>query len=183
MISSSRHVFSNRKHLFVIRIASGAVSPVQPETTMQDDSDEEEFVYPGDSASSPRSLTPPLQFEEAPSPPPFSEHSIPSRNPSEHPPSTKKTPTLEQLEDLHAASASGDLKRVQSVFGRAVEVGEVDPFALANDASPRTGLTATHTAASRGFLDIVKWCMSLRISDLHLLIFLGNSGGGMRSNT
>ncbi|KAH9940598.1 hypothetical protein B0H21DRAFT_794571 [Amylocystis lapponica] len=42
-------------------------------------------------------------------------------------------------------------------FRRAVQSGDVEPFALANDASSRTGLTALHAASSRGYLDIVKW--------------------------
>jgi ankyrin repeat protein len=40
-----------------------------------------------------------------------------------------------------------------------LEAGNVEPFSLSNDASPRTGFTALHAAASRGYLDIVIWCI------------------------
>jgi hypothetical protein len=43
------------------------------------------------------------------------------------------------------------------LFKNALESGDVEPFALANDASSRTGLTALHAAASRGYLEIVRW--------------------------
>ncbi|KAF9498477.1 hypothetical protein BDN71DRAFT_382874 [Pleurotus eryngii] len=39
----------------------------------------------------------------------------------------------------------------------ALETGDVQPFNLANHASTRTGSTALHAAASRGYLDIVQW--------------------------
>lgn len=140
-----------------LRIASGSVSPVPPEPTMNDDSDDEEFVYPGASPSPTESPSPPSHSEVVTSPLSSAPSGLPS--PSLSVPPAKKHPSPEQLEELHTASASGDLKRVQSVFKRAVEVGEVESFALANDASPRTGLTALHAAASRGYLSIVKWCM------------------------
>ena len=178
---------------------------------MHDESDEEEFIYPGSEANaSPAAQAPDLEedsvtafeyesstafeqessaafdcesqttfqyelhgeHEQAPeqelqevlvsptpcavSPPtdlpgPFVEAKAPSPVPSEHRPSPA------QLEALHAAAASGDLRRVQTEFRSAVRADDVEPFELANDASPRTGLTALHAAASRGWLDVVRW--------------------------
>lgn len=108
---------------------SGSESP--------DDSDEEEFVYPGGTTT--------VQPEE----------------PSYHPP---QHPSPAQLESLYAAASSGDLLLLQRLFRNALESGDVQPFSLANDASTRTGLTALHAAASRGYLDIVIWC-ALACSD------------------
>lgn len=67
-------------------------------------------------------------------------------------------PSPAQLESLYAAASSGDLPHLKRLFRNAVESGEVEPFNLANDALSRTGFTALHAAASRGYYDIVVWC-------------------------
>ncbi|KAF8897415.1 hypothetical protein BD779DRAFT_1432389, partial [Infundibulicybe gibba] len=66
-------------------------------------------------------------------------------------------PSPAQLESLYAAASSGDLSLLKRLFRNALEASDAQPFALANDASSRTGLTALHAAASRGYLDIVTW--------------------------
>lgn len=119
----------------------------------EDVSAEETFVYHPDSTASSshepqRSPSPPLDVSqelEAPAPP------IVTVKPAQAHPSPA------QLESLQAAASSGDLALLKKLFKTALQTGEVEPFALANDASPRTGLTALHAAASRGYLDIVKW--------------------------
>ncbi|KII94681.1 hypothetical protein PLICRDRAFT_188292 [Plicaturopsis crispa FD-325 SS-3] len=68
-------------------------------------------------------------------------------------------PSPAQLESLYAAASSGDLSLLKKLFTTALRTGDVEAFALSNDASSRTGFTALHAAASRGYLDIVKWRM------------------------
>jgi hypothetical protein len=63
-----------------------------------------------------------------------------------------------QLEALYAAASSGDLPLLQRIINNALQTGNVESFSLVNGASSRTGLTALHAAASRGYIDIVKWC-------------------------
>lgn len=63
-----------------------------------------------------------------------------------------------QLEALYAASSSGDLSYLQRIISNALQNGNVESFSLVNGVSSRTGLTALHAAASRGYIDIVKWC-------------------------
>ncbi|KAJ7742475.1 ankyrin repeat-containing domain protein, partial [Mycena maculata] len=94
-----------------------------------EDEDDEEFVYP---ISEPQDNSPPVLQPKHPSP--------------------------AQLESLYAAASSGDLPLLKRLFRNALE-GNVEPFSLSNDSSSRTGLTALHIAASRGYLDIVIWCI------------------------
>ncbi|KAH9938547.1 uncharacterized protein B0H18DRAFT_866827 [Fomitopsis serialis] len=113
---------------------------------MHEDSDEDEFVYPG--------VEEHTQLEE--------EHPRPDPKPEPLPVAavpvpTKSPPSPAQLEALHAAATSGELKRLQTVFRSALRSGDVESFALANDAPSRIGQTALHAASSRGYLDIVKW--------------------------
>ena len=63
-----------------------------------------------------------------------------------------------QLEALYAAASSGDLSLLQRIINNALQTGNVESFSLVNGASSRTGLTALHAAASRGYIDIVEWC-------------------------
>jgi hypothetical protein len=72
--------------------------------------------------------------------------------------SREAQPSPAQLESLYAAASSGDLPLLKRLFKTAVENGEVEPFGLANHASTRTGFTALHAAASRGYHDIAVWC-------------------------
>lgn len=94
--------------------------------------DDEVFIYPTNSVS--------VELEN---------------NPSS---SREAQPSPAQLESLYAASSSGDLPLLKRLFKTAVEKGDVEPFGLANHASIRTGLTALHAAASRGYHDITVWC-------------------------
>ncbi|KAI0347381.1 hypothetical protein BDW22DRAFT_522741 [Trametopsis cervina] len=185
-----------------------------PESAMShDDSDEEEFVYPGTSsgegkedggvlahdATGTEHAEEPVhsfvypgaedgieQFEQEeeedslpslPTPPSFEPEleldlpSVPTAPPSEvlvQPPvtvipppppplPTKSHPTPAQLEAIQAAASDGSLPRLKQLFQNAVASDKLEAFALTNDASPRTGLTALHAAASRGHLEIVKW--------------------------
>ena len=139
---------------------------------MHDDSDDEEFVYPGVS-DSPASTSPsalPVAEDIPPAQPSPPRAGTPTPEPlvkafvqkPQSPVPSKSHPSAAQLEALHAAAASGDLRRVQTEFRKTVRSDDVEPFELANDASPRTGLTALHAAASRGWLDIVKWRTCLR---------------------
>lgn len=66
-------------------------------------------------------------------------------------------PSPAQLESLYAAASSGDLPLLKRLFKNALESAEVEPFNLANDASLRTGFTALHAAASRGYYDMAVW--------------------------
>lgn len=93
--------------------------------------EDEEFIYPGETSpdSSVPQIVVPRQLHPSPA----------------------------QLESLYAAASSGDLTLLKRLFKSALETGDVQPFSLANDASSRTGFTALHAAASRGFMHIVKW--------------------------
>ena len=113
------------------------------------DSDEEEFVYPGVTDSFTDETTSSVNFQEVPLAEPASVST---------PVPLQRHPSPAQLESLYAAASSGDLSLLQNLFRNALKSSDVEAFALANDASTRTGFTALHAAASRGFLDIVKWC-------------------------
>ncbi|CAK5275708.1 unnamed protein product [Mycena citricolor] len=115
--------------------ASPNTSP-PPEEAPEDDEDEEdeEFVYP---ASDPPEVE---VADEPPAPSPPQPHATPA-----------------QLEALYAAASSGDLPLLKRLFRSALDTSNVEPFSLSNDASTRTGFTALHAAASRGYLQIVRW--------------------------
>jgi hypothetical protein len=103
-----------------------------------EESDGEAFVYPGAAQDS---LEPSTSSTLTPS----GVHTPAQASPA-------------QLEALYAAASSGDLSVLQRRFHISLQNGDVEAFALANDASSRTGLTALHAAASRGYIDIVQWC-------------------------
>jgi hypothetical protein len=105
-----------------------------------DDDDDDEFVYPT-STTEPEFVYPASHPQEIPSAPPV------------------QHPSPAQLESIYAAASSGDLPLLKRLFRNALESGNVEPFSLSNDASPRTGFTALHAAAGRGYLDIVIWCI------------------------
>lgn len=170
-----------------------------PNTSPEDDSEEEEFVYPGTSAEPesealhPIATTseenhatiPGLDIPNVTSSPHLSSTSAvvstiqetpsPANVPTPITPKSPSHPSPAQLEALQAASAAGDLKLLQNLFKTALQSGELEPFALANDASVRTGQTALHAAAGRGHLNVVKWRKSsilafgLRLMYLQLL--------------
>jgi hypothetical protein len=121
-----------------------------------DDDDDEEFVYPG-SPEPPKPVETPLApiddplsvRQEAPA---LSQLAIPAM-PESQPQSPQ--PTSTQLDAIYSAAAAGSLLELQSLFA---EDARIPAFALANDAAPRTGLTALHAGASRGKLAVVRWC-------------------------
>lgn len=65
--------------------------------------------------------------------------------------------TLVDRYSVDNASVSNYLVNNYSV-NNALQTGNLESFSLVNGASSRTGLTALHAAASRGYIDIVKWC-------------------------
>jgi hypothetical protein len=82
----------------------------------------------------------------------------PPRDPDPSPSPAQPQASPAQLEALYAAASSGDLLLLQRTIQNALQTGNVEPFSLVNGASSRTGLTALHAAASRGYIDVVKWC-------------------------
>ncbi|KAF7794562.1 hypothetical protein EIP86_005697 [Pleurotus ostreatoroseus] len=130
--------------------------------------DDEVFVYPGsrEQSISHTSSTSHSPLERTPEPEGLDESTTAEQQPSssqrfQPAPSISVTPkshpTPAQLEALIAASSSGDLSLLQNLFRNALQTCDVEPFSLANDASTRSGLTALHVSASRGYLDVVKW--------------------------
>jgi hypothetical protein len=123
---------------------------------LDEDEDEEEFVYPGEPEPEPEPAPKPALTQ--PIDDPLSVH-------SEAPPLTLAIPTVaesqpqspqptsSQLDAIYNAAAAGSLLELQSLFADT----RVAAFALANDAAPRTGMTALHAAASRGKLAVVRW--------------------------
>lgn len=92
--------------------------------------------------------------------PPLPNVSItPPHSPLPLPPVVPKSvrPAVAQLDAVHAVASSGAFSDLKGLFNRAEEEG-VEAFSLANDISLKTGFTALHVAASRGYLDIVTWC-------------------------
>ncbi|EJU06536.1 ankyrin [Dacryopinax primogenitus] len=134
----------------------------RPRPIGDDDEDsDEEFVYPGGPQSETPSAAELPDEEDEDS---DEEFVYPRPSEKHDPPATVSSPVEEPstvlLECLAAAAASGDLTTLQKVCAAAYEDGKNEnfsPFALANDAAPRTGLTALHAAASRGRLEIVRW--------------------------
>ncbi|KAG6832922.1 hypothetical protein H0H92_004806 [Tricholoma furcatifolium] len=122
------------------------------EETNSEDEEEEEFIYPGSPVVEAEALqTEQGDIEDAEDAPPTSQHA------QEDAPRPPQPPSPAQLESLYAAASSGDLLLLKQLFQNALRTGEVEPFSLANNASSRTGFTALHAAASRGYLDIVIW--------------------------
>ena len=124
------------------------------------DESDNEFLYPGateESEQSPQYQMPAVVSQPHPSP--------------------------AQLEALYAAASAGDLVLLQRTLRSALASSDVGAFALANDASPRTGLTALHAAASRGYVDIVKWRKHIGLSGIQWLMMPSlYSDRGMRCN-
>ena len=81
----------------------------------------------------------------------------PTSSPPAQPP-IRVTPA--QLESLYTAGLGGNLTRLKQTIEEVTSSGEIGTFELVNDASPRTGLTVVHAAASRGHLDALKYCTS-----------------------
>lgn len=157
----------------------------QEVTTSHDETNEEEdFVYPGVEDGVGASDALPVQISETitstPSPSesqvavplqsselteyPSSNEALHETSPSRPPPNpnspspTQAQASPAQLEAIYAAASSGDLPLLQRIIQNALHTGNVESFSLVNGASSRTGSTALHAAAGRGYLDIVKWC-------------------------
>lgn len=113
-----------------------------------EDSDDEEFRYPVDSPTQEHGPIP-AELQQEPSP--IEESGPPVQEPR------VVRPTPAQLEALYAAALSGDINTLRNLISSATTSGEMEAFALVNDASPRTGLTVVHAAASRGQLEALKW--------------------------
>ncbi|GAW07703.1 ankyrin unc44 [Lentinula edodes] len=153
-------------------VYDGESRSVSQSPSHREEEEEEEFVYPGLNAEdttplspqeSPKPLTPPTisELSSRPRSDPLSESPpdlVLQAQPQEQAPQPLRThPTPAQLESSYAASSSGDLSLLQKIFVTAHETGGISAFSLANDASTRTGLTALHAAASRGYEDVVRW--------------------------
>ena len=139
------------------------------------ESDDEEFTYSAaaegilppkpERVSSPIASPPPAVEVESPRPASPAKAHQDARQLSEHQlspsPERGRPPahaTSAQLEALYDAGLSGDLSRVRALLEAATSSGDFETFALVNDASPRTGLTVVHAAASRGHINLLKWC-------------------------
>ncbi|KNZ73817.1 Putative E3 ubiquitin-protein ligase C36B7.05c [Termitomyces sp. J132] len=115
-----------------------------------DEDDDEQFVYPGAPVSEVKSVE--IQEETRRTTQEDVQQGV-----QENVLRPSLPPSPAQLESLYAAAISGDLILLKHLFQNALINGEVEPFSLANNASSRTGFTALHAAASRGYLDIVTW--------------------------
>ena len=115
-----------------------------------EDDDDEEFVYPG-SPEPPEPVTDPLSVRADDPPLTLAIPTVVESQPQ------SPQPTSAQLDAIYRAATAGSLLEIQSLFADT----RVAAFALANDAAPRTGLTALHAAASRGKLAVVRWCTSI----------------------
>ena len=122
------------------------------------ESDDEEFRYPG--AESPIVHTDPLRSASPPPPPPPTVQPVQELPaPVIEPQALRSTaPTSKQLELVATAATAGDLEQLQLLFQEIIAETGCQSFVLANDAAPRTGLTALHHAASKGRLQVVQWC-------------------------
>lgn len=129
-------------------------------STTPDSPEDEEFVYPGANVSRASDGEDDTDGFYYPGAEPTSARPQPPQ------------PSPAQLESLYAAASSGDLPLLKKLFKNALDTGDVEPFALANDASSRTGLTALHAAASRGYRDIVEWRKGFHIFDNKVFSYL-----------
>ncbi|KAJ3920784.1 hypothetical protein F5877DRAFT_37357 [Lentinula edodes] len=137
-------------------VYDGESRSVSQSPSHREEEEEEEFVYPGLNGEDTTPLSPqePRSDPLSESPPDL----VLQAQPQEQAPQPLRThPTPAQLESSYAASSSGDLSLLQKIFVTAHETGGISAFSLANDASTRTGLTALHAAASRGYEDVVRW--------------------------
>ena len=116
---------------------------------------DEEFSYPADETEAP-SVPEKLDQEtsqEAQDPPP-PEPPMTSESPAPSQRVTQITPA--QLEALYAAGLDGNMTILKELVDGAV-ARDLEPFTFVNSASPRTGLTVVHAAASRGRLGVLRW--------------------------
>lgn len=129
------------------------------------DQEEEEFVYPDNSLDATAHQNPLVVSKDAPQHPlPPQDSAVESITVVEAQSSPLPSPQAQvsshpspaQLEALSTAASQGDLVLLKKLFATALH-GDLEPFTLANNASSRTGLTPLHAAASRGYLDMVKW--------------------------
>ncbi|KAF8314700.1 hypothetical protein DL93DRAFT_2097093 [Clavulina sp. PMI_390] len=144
-----------------------AVQPAaSARTPMTDYDDDEEFVYPAqettgdtteeytDSFSYPGASASPSVVSPASPPAHQSEQPLSIPVPTEP---AVPTPSPAQLEAIYGAASSGDMTQLRRLFRTAEEDQGIGAFALANDATSRTGLTPLHAACSRGHLEIARW--------------------------
>ncbi|KAG2152105.1 hypothetical protein BD769DRAFT_1623744 [Suillus cothurnatus] len=162
-----------KPHLGTIEDDASDQSDEEGFTYPESDSEEEEFVYPGTteetdvvtSGGKPPSeeevatsnAAPEAEQEQMPVSPPVVPADLITSPVSQSAAPAQPHPSPAQLEALSAAASSGDLSLLKKLFQTASQGGEVEAFSLSNDASSRTGFTVLHAAASRGYLDIVKW--------------------------
>lgn len=165
----------------------GIINQAAQETEHQSEEDEDEdedeaFEYPGDESSEREDAAQPLnadgpakehdeqsdedefRYPDSPGEPP-AEVDVDEGPSYSRPQSVRPSPA--QLEALYAAGLSGDIGMLQKLINNATASGELEAFALVNDASQRTGLTVVHAAASRGHVSVVKWCKSCLSSLSH----------------
>ncbi|KAG8746412.1 hypothetical protein FRC10_005123 [Ceratobasidium sp. 414] len=134
---------------------SPAPVPVVAVEAPEEDDDDEEFIYPG-SPEPPEPVDAPMEpisdplsaRQDAPSLAQLAIPSVPESQPQ------SPQPTSSQLDAIYNAAAAGSLLELQNLFASDTRI---PAFALANDAAPRTGLTALHAASSRGRLAVVRW--------------------------
>jgi hypothetical protein len=107
--------------------------------------DEEDFVYPGGAGTSEPMRPDPVPIVDFTPPEPLA------------PPARA---SASQLESVYNAASSGNLLQLQRLFESVRDETGIEAFALANDATSRTGLTPLHATASRGHTELVKWRMS-----------------------
>lgn len=128
-----------------------------------EDSDDDEFQYPLEDAEPEVEVPSPMAEEPAFVPPP----AVETRNITPSPPGSVSSPlpapttqvSSTQLEALYAAGLEGRLSALKDLVENATENSDLEPFTFVNSASPITGLTVVHAAASRGRLDALKWRM------------------------
>ncbi|GJJ07266.1 hypothetical protein Clacol_001466 [Clathrus columnatus] len=126
----------------------------------EEEEEEEEFIY----EQSMDRVTPPLSeegdddaeaFKYAVSP---IAETVPR---SDSPPAVSLSQSIQvsaaQLTSILAAAAVSNFSSFQSQFEAIISHTNVTPFTLANEASPRTGLTVLHVASNKGHLDTLKW--------------------------
>ena len=146
---------------------NSAKDEIQEEPTAQpagdDEEEDEEFHYPATEDEDTQQTSVNVESEEDngefnyPVSPlqQAQEQHLPAISPPKETAVARPSPA--QLENIYSAALSGDLELLKRLFSNATSQSDIEPFALANDAAPRTGLTAIHASASRGHVDVLRW--------------------------